>query len=193
MLGLLTQRLHLVAGTLDHAEAEVHERARLSQLLNALVPQGWPPPLNDEASMKWFLRYLQENPDANGWAMWYFLLPVGFDGPSIVIGNGGFKGKPSVDRTVEVGYSIMEEHQCNGYCTEAVRALVCWAFEHSEVKRVIAETPPHLSPSIRVLEKTGFTLVGKGAEEGTIRYALTREHYEAQSFNQIIPRSENLS
>lgn len=191
MLSLSTQRLRLIAGTLDHAEAEVHERDCLPQLLYAQVPENWPPPLNDDASMQWFLRYLRENPDTNGWTMWYFILPGRSDRPSLVIGNGGFKGKPTIDGTVEVGYSIMKEHQRNGYCTEAVEALIGWAFEHSEVVRVIAETLPHLSPSIRVLEKTGFTCAGKGSEEDAIRYELTRRRHEDRSRG-LISRPESL-
>ncbi|MBD0327516.1 MAG: GNAT family N-acetyltransferase, partial [Pyrinomonadaceae bacterium] len=95
------------------------------------------------------------------------------------IGGCGFKGKPAADGTVEIGYSMLPEFQCAGYATEAAGALVRWAFSHAEVARVIAETYPELRPSIRVLEKNGFRFIGDGSEERVIRYALTREEYEA--------------
>ena len=68
------------------------------------------------------------------------------------IGNGGFKGRPDADGSVEVGYSVMENYQRNGFAPEAVEALVDWAFGYREVQRVIAQTLPELRPSIRVLE-----------------------------------------
>jgi hypothetical protein len=43
---------------------------------------------------------------------------------------------------------------------------------------VIAETLPELTPSIRVLEKSGFVSGGEGSEEGLIRFELSRSAYE---------------
>jgi RimJ/RimL family protein N-acetyltransferase len=72
--------------------------------------------------------------------------------------------------------------QLLGYATEAVRALLSWAFQHPAVQRVVADTLPGLTPSIRVMEKSGFAFVGDGpVEDGmrTIRYELTRERFQA--------------
>jgi Acetyltransferases, including N-acetylases of ribosomal proteins len=183
-LRLRTERLELVAGNLELSEAELNDRRRLGELLNARVLY-WPPPLNDEDSMKFSRDYFAENPDNIGWGVWYFILCEGEE--RIIIGNGGFKGKPSVNGTVEIGYSIIEEFQRRGYASEAVRALVSWAFDHTDVKRVIAETLPELSPSIRVLEKNGFRHVGKGSEEGIIRYAIRRGEFIFAERNPIKP------
>ena len=128
--------------------------------------------------MQWTLRYLRENPDADGWAMWYFILRDVPGGKRLAIGNGGFKGKPSADGTVEVGFSVIESYQRQGLATEAVSALLGWAFIHPEVSRVIAHTMPDLAPSIRVLVKIGFRFTGKGSEEGSVRYELLREAFE---------------
>jgi RimJ/RimL family protein N-acetyltransferase len=73
---------------------------------------------------------------------------------------------------------MMPLFQKSGYATEAVTGLLDWMFEHAEVERVIAETLPELHPSIRVLEKTGFVSIGKGSEEGVLRFELTRPAYE---------------
>ena len=40
-----------------------------------------------------------------------------------------------------------------------------WAFDHPDVSCVRAQTLPHLTASIRVLEKTGFTFVRKLTDE----------------------------
>ncbi|MGH7232685.1 MAG: GNAT family N-acetyltransferase [Nitrospiraceae bacterium] len=46
----------------------------------------------------------------------------------LTIGNGGFKGAPTADGTVELGYSILPEHQRHGCATEAVSTLVASAY-----------------------------------------------------------------
>jgi RimJ/RimL family protein N-acetyltransferase len=66
------------------------------------------------------------------------------------------------------------ENQRQGFASEAVDALVEWAFSHAFVTRVIAHTLPVLAPSIRVLEKNGFVFLGDGEEEGTIVFERRR-------------------
>ena len=61
-----------------------------------------------------------------------------------------------------------------GYASEAVEALVAWAFGHPEVTRVIAETYPELVASVGVLEETGFRFIGAGSEERVIRFERRR-------------------
>ena len=173
---LQTNRLQIIAATSALGHAELENRKLFAHLLNAAVPSNWPPPLNDDASMAWFTNYLESNSNSSGWACWYFLLRMS-SGERIAIGNGGFKGKPNNEGIVEVGYSVLEEYQRNGYATEAVRALVQWGFSHTEVTQIIAHTFPDLKLSIRVLEKSGFTYAGKGVEEGTVKYQLLRENY----------------
>ena len=92
----------------------------------------------------------------------------------MLIGKSGFSDKPSADGTVMLGYIVHEQFRRKGYATEAVRAMVDWAFSHPEVTRVIAETFPHLISSIGVLEKNQFVLIGKGSEPYTICYELGR-------------------
>ncbi len=182
-LRLLTERLELVACTRSLATMEVGNPGSFSRALNADVPAGWPPPLNDEASRKWALDFLTLHPEAAGWSTWYFLLRNDGSGKRTLIANGGFKGAPLADGTVEIGYSVMEHFQGNGYATEAVTRLLTWAFEHPEVTRVIAETYPHISNSIRVLEKCGFHYIGEGSQALVIRFELTRHEQERLNTN----------
>jgi RimJ/RimL family protein N-acetyltransferase len=174
MSPLSTQRLILVPATAELAHAESEDPEHLWRLLGCDPPSAWPPPLNDQDSMKWYADFLAAHPGSVGWGLWYFLLQRPDQNP-LPIGNGGFKGLPTADGTVEVGYSILEEHQRQGYAPEAVRALLAWAFSHPHVSRVIAHTLPDLTPSIRVLEKCGFRFVGEGTEEGAILFELRRE------------------
>jgi RimJ/RimL family protein N-acetyltransferase len=76
---------------------------------------------------------------------------------------------------------MLEAHQRNGNCTEAVRALIAWAFQRPTVQIVVGHTLTGLTPSIRVMEKCGFVFVGEGPiEDGmqTIRYELTQSRFQ---------------
>jgi ribosomal-protein-alanine N-acetyltransferase len=172
MLHLRTGRLHLTAATAELVQAEREDPQRLEKRLAAHVPPTWPPPLKDSGSLAWSAAYLEEHPDAVGWVIWYLMHKE--HGQMGLIGVAGFKGLPTPDGTVEIGYSIMPEYHRLGFAPEAVQALVQWAFENPAVLRVTALTLPTLRPSIRVLEKCGFALAGPGAEEGTIKYLLER-------------------
>jgi RimJ/RimL family protein N-acetyltransferase len=172
-LRLFTNRLELVAATLELARAESSDLSAFANLLNVRRPGKWPPPLNDEHSQQAFLASLQKaESDDHGWNLWFCILRE----PRMLVGNAGFKGRPQAG-LVEIGYSMLETHQRNGYCTEAVRGLLDWAFQNRAVRTVIAHTLPGLTPSIRVMEKCGFVFAGNGPmEDGmpTIRYQLSR-------------------
>jgi RimJ/RimL family protein N-acetyltransferase len=165
-----TARLLLVAGTPELVLAELQGRKELAECLQAEIPVNWPPPLNDEQTMKWCLKYFATYPNSEGWVNWYFALKSHIDAGAVAIGNGGFRGRPTVDGTVELGYSILPQFQNVGYATEAVAGLLGWAFSHFEVKRVIAETYPSIPKSIRVLQKNGFQFIGRGCDPGSQRY-----------------------
>jgi RimJ/RimL family protein N-acetyltransferase len=174
-----SERLELIAATAEMVRAEIHDHSGLSKLLQAQVPAGWPPPLNDEASQQWTLKFLLANPDGMGFAYWYITLPDRSAEGKSLVGIVGFKGKPAPDGTMEVGYSVMEDRQRQGYGSEATSTMIAWAFGHPEVTRVVAETYPHLRPSIRVMERNGMSFLGNGSEEGVIRYGITRAEFEA--------------
>jgi len=120
---LHTARLDLVACTLELRLLELQSANALAAALQVTEPSSWPPPLNDQSSQRWFLEKLQSDPGIVGWTMWYFVLCSG--GRRELVGNGGFKGAPQ-EGQVELGYSILPEHQRNGYATEATRGLIAW-------------------------------------------------------------------
>lgn len=174
-LTIVTDRLELVAGTAEMVRAEIDDPATVFRLLEAETPGSWPPPLNDAESMAYFLRHLERGPDYYGWMWWYIALGERRHGRRVLVGNIGFKGLPDATGTVEIGYSVLPEHQRQGYATEAVRGLIAWAFTHAHVRRIIAETFPELTASIRVLERNGFGRVDEPASEpGAIRFARPR-------------------
>jgi RimJ/RimL family protein N-acetyltransferase len=177
-LVLHTTRLELIASTLELTLLELQSAKALAAALDVTEPSSWPPPLNDESSQRWFLEKLQSDPGIIGWTMWYFMLGAGRRRE--LVGNGGFKGAPQ-HGTVEVGYSILPEHQRNGYATEATGGLIAWAFSHPEVDRVAAETLPDLEPSLSVMRKCGMRYVRPGSEEQglqTVHYEISRGEWE---------------
>jgi RimJ/RimL family protein N-acetyltransferase len=167
-----TERLHLIPASVKSMEAEIRSPASLASYLKLRLPKYWPPPLNDEASQRWMLAYLQKH-EGSRWGMWYITIP---GRPSQLIGNCGYKGAPQKG-AVEIGYAIAPEFQKNGYASEAVRGLLRFAFAEAEVKRVLAETLPELTPSIGVLRKCNFRRVQGGSEPGVIRFSITRPRW----------------
>lgn len=108
------------------------------------------------------------NPDQWEWyAIWMIELKDGTH-----IGELCFKGLDP-NGIAEIGYGISEEYQNNGYATEAVKALLEWAFTDPKVIAIEAETESDNIASIRVLEKCGFKLNGIIGEEGP-RYTIFR-------------------
>lgn len=95
---------------------------------------------------------LAETPALLLWGSWLVISQA--DGN--IIGDIGFKGLPSANKDVEIGYGLLDRYQNNGYATEAVGALVDWALSRPDVATVFAETTVTNRASIRVLEKIGF-------------------------------------
>ena len=75
-----------------------------------------------------------------------------------LVGTCGFKGKPSEDNSVEIGYEINSSFQGQGFATEATRALSSFAFSR-HVDKVIAHTLAEDNHSTRVLLKCNFKFV----------------------------------
>lgn len=75
------------------------------------------------------------------------------------VGVVGFKGYPDQRGEVEIGYSIVSDYQGCGYMTEAVRAMIAWAFEIPRCTAVSAQTLKSNVASQRVLQKTGMDIV----------------------------------
>jgi aminoglycoside 6'-N-acetyltransferase len=79
-------------------------------------------------------------------------------GSGRLVGDVGLSlvdGEPGV---VKVGYTIAPAFQGRGYATEAVRALVAYAFDALGAEVVRAHADAENAPSIRVMEKAGMRL-----------------------------------
>ena len=110
--------------------------------------------------------------------IWYAPWAMTLQDSTTCIGDLGFKG-PVKNHAVEIGYGVLPEHEGQGYTTEAVQAVMEWAFKQKDVVFVEAETDPENKASQRVLEKCGFVPDGTTGEEG-LRFVR-----EAPLFSQI--------
>lgn len=170
-----TERLVLISATAEQIEAELESREKFAAVINAEVPEGWPPGEYDKNAQEFFLKLLSEkDQDSGGWYNWYALLKQEAPGKPIAIGAGGCTGQPDETGNVEIGYSVIPSYRGKGYATEFMNALIMRAFSDLRVKRIIAHTTPENKASCRVLEKLGFTNTGPGVQFGTICFILNR-------------------
>ena len=149
--------------------------AAVSSVLQAAVPQEWPPPVFEPDDVARVRRQLTTAPSSGQWTLYYVLRrPVSDAERPVLIGVAGYVTPPTRDGVVEIGYAIVAEHQRRGYATEAVAALLVRAFADSDVRVVAAKTYSTLLPSIRVLQKTGFVEVSRDPATHLVNFECRR-------------------
>lgn len=153
---LTSKRLFLMPATLPMLEAAVAQNwDKLSSLLGGVYfADNWN---RFPEAMAWGLERLKAHPDELGW--WGYFIIQGLD--ARVAGTCGYKGKPSPDGAVEIGYEIADRYQNQGLATEAAGALIHNAFRHPEVNTIYAHTLPEENASGKVLQNLNFTLEGE--------------------------------
>lgn len=80
-------------------------------------------------------------------------------GDETIVGDVGLSPAEDEPGVIKVGYTMSPTWQGNGYATEAVAALVAYAFDVLEADIVRAFASVENVPSTRVAEKVGMTLV----------------------------------
>lgn len=93
----------------------------------------------------------------------------------------------SDDRNGELGYTFHRGHWGKGYATEAVSQLLEIGFDTLLLERISASCHPDNIGSIRVLEKSGFTLEGRlrshrlarGARRDSLLYSILPEEHSS--------------
>ena len=166
----MTNRIRLLAATVASVTAALEkDHVALGRLTGARVPTSFPPDLLDDDALRWTIGAIGSPEHDERYGMSWIIADV--DGVPTLVGVAGVKGKPQ-DGAIEVGYGVVSEYQRRGFATMATRELIARAEADPAVQRVLAETLPDLAPSIGVLQKCGFRLVGDGSEPGVIRYEL---------------------
>ena len=100
------------------------------------------------------------------------------------VGLSPAEGEPGV---IKVGYTITPEFQGLGYATEAIEALVAYAFDRLGADVVRAYASGENLPSHRVAEKVGMRLIERfhGEHDGRrwtgVRYEVRRDELRGAS------------
>ncbi|MHB0857092.1 MAG: GNAT family N-acetyltransferase [Anaerolineae bacterium] len=151
---IISRELALRPVTLDQIEAySATGRAGLARLLGVDVPSVWPLP-ETEDSLPRMQSQLTQDAALEGWLLWLVLHRV----DRTLIGDAGFAGRPDADGMLALICRIVPAYRQRGYDLQTARALVGWAFAHSEVRGVRAETPHQARASHRVLQRLGIQL-----------------------------------
>jgi RimJ/RimL family protein N-acetyltransferase len=114
--------------------------------------------------------------EPGGWVQ----LTVEDRGTGHLVGDVGISPADHDPGVIKIGYTIAPEFQGTGYATEAVGALIDYAFDVLGVDIVRAYASAENTPSLRVAEKAGLKLMERfeGVEDGVrwtgVRYELHR-------------------
>lgn len=106
--------------------------------------------------------YLRDGPLASYAAHGFGLWRVGLPDNDSPIGMAGLLKRDFLD-AIDIGYALLPEYCGAGYALEATSAVLAYAREQLGAKRVVAIVSEHSRPSIRLLEKLGFSA------DGTVR------------------------
>jgi [ribosomal protein S5]-alanine N-acetyltransferase len=83
---------------------------------------------------------------------------------NIMVADLCFKGEPNANGEIEIGYGTYPAFEGKGFMTEAVGAMIVWAFEQPNVLSVLAQTDPTNIASQKILEKNNFVQYGQTTE-----------------------------
>mgnify|MGYP001222919646 CR=1 FL=1 len=148
---LRTKNLKLIPCNAEILEAAITGDKQLAELLGVDVPDHWTE--FGPMAFHYALDMLKVDTNPHPWLTYF---PIHIQDNTLV-GNGGYKGQPSADGIVEIGYEIAPKYRNLGLATEYAQALIDHAFRNPEVKMVMAHTLSHKNPSTTVLTKCGFT------------------------------------
>ncbi len=162
--------MRLIPATAALVRAEIAQRDTFAAMLDADVPDNWPPEMLSDA-LPWFLQQLEQTPGLCGWLAWYSVHRADQAMRSRLVASGGFRGRPQ-QGMLEVGYSVLPQFQRQGFAREMVTGLVQWAFAQAGVAGVFADTHHSNTPSLHLVRSVNFIHTGPGKEPGYERYEL---------------------
>lgn len=129
-------------------------------MLGVAIPAEWPD--EDDLYMLGIrLKDVAEHPD---WAPWLLRAIVDKE-RTHMLGYVNFHSPPNKEGMAEIGYTIFSEHRRRGFAEEAVKAMFAWAVEQGGIEKFRASVSPSNEPSLRMVEKLGFSLVGQQWDE----------------------------
>ncbi len=148
-----TKNLRLIPCDTEILKSAIQGNEILAKKINVTVQDNWTE--FGVGALQYSLDKLTESEEEKNW--WTFF-PI-HKQDNKLIGSGGYKGKPSTDGTVELGYEITPDYRNRGLATEMTKGLIENAFSDERVKSIIAHTLGIINPSTKILQKCGFEKV----------------------------------
>ncbi len=141
---LKTERLFIVPMTEEELELQIKEEKNEAA----------------KAAYKEMLKNCENEPEDYIWfTPWKIILKEN----QKALGDVSFNG-PEKNGVVEVKYAVLPGMQRQGYMTEALGAVINWAFSQKDVFVVMGETAPGNIAAQRVLENNGFVMFANGQD-----------------------------
>jgi RimJ/RimL family protein N-acetyltransferase len=157
-----TTRLELTPLEADPIQALLDgDGERLKRLTGAVFPEPVGPPPYMAETLPVVRDRLRQHPVEAPW--WNWVATRQDDGQ--VVGSVAFGGMPEVDGSVLIGYAMYPGYEGQGYATEAVRAMIAWAFAQAGVRAVRALAPVWNTPAVHVAEKVGMRPVASDEDD----------------------------
>jgi len=159
-----TVNLRLVPCNAQMLKMAIKGNKQLSNFLGVSLAEQWTAFGVD--ALQYALDQILDRPEELGW--WTYFPIHKLD--NMLIGSGGFKGSPTKEGSVELGYEIAPEYNNRGLATEMASGLIMKAFTDNRVKSILAHTLGQSNASTAVLTKCGFTKIEEveSCEDGLI-------------------------
>ena len=159
---LQTARLKLMALSVQHLQLYLTFPDQLEQILGITLSRDILTDTVQRAIRMKLSKMAHANPKDHAWyTYWLVVVMAQRHGAALA----GFKGLPDDRGEVEIGYGLDPAFQGQGFTTEAVRALIAWAFETPACRAIIADPKKSNRASMRVLAKAGMQPYAETTEE----------------------------
>jgi ribosomal-protein-alanine N-acetyltransferase len=162
MTTIRTDRLEISPLSADAIDALLQgDDRRLRSLTGAAFPSAVAPPPYMADSLPVVRDRLRSGDRQAEWWNWLIVRQDNRE----VVGSVAFGGRPDAGGAVLIGYAMYPGREGKGYATEAVRAMVDWAFAQPGVKVVRALAPVWNTPAVHVAEKVGMRPVASDEDD----------------------------
>jgi RimJ/RimL family protein N-acetyltransferase len=143
-----------VDGTLALLNAAVEGRDALGALLRVSIAEGWE---GFPEALPVLRASYEGSAEPRQWGSLFFIKTD----VRTLVGLGGFKGPPSAEGVVEIGYAIAPAFRGQGLATDAVAQMIQRALADGTVRAVDAHTLGCDNPSTRVLQRSAFRKIAE--------------------------------
>ncbi len=168
-----TERLEIAPLTLEEIEALLAgDGVRLRELTGVSFPRPASPPPYMTDPLPAVRERLRARPDEAPWWNWLIFERE----TKRAVGSVSFGGPADDAGAVLIGYAMYEQFEGHGYATEAVKAMVGWAFQQAGVRQVRTLAPVWNTPALRVAENLGMRPVASDEDDDVgevLVYAVT--------------------